>query len=65
MVMPKDEDDTEFVIEFTPDPELEELLIAQQETLKAAVINLELAQQELHTAQEVVLSIVPPTDTET
>lgn len=63
--MPKDEDDTEFVIEFTPDPELEELLIAQQETLKAAVINLELAQQELHTAQEVVLSIVPPTDTET
>ena len=62
--MSKDEDDTEFVIEFTPDPELEELLIAQQETLKAAVINLELAQQELHTAQEVVLSIVPPTDTE-
>ena len=62
--MSKDEDDTEFVIEFTPDPELEELLIAQQETLKAAVINLELAQQELHTAQEVVLSIVPPTDSE-
>ena len=63
--MSHEEDDTEFVIEFTPDPELEELLIAQQETLKAAVINLELAQQELHTAQEVVLSIVPPTDSET
>lgn len=62
--MSHEEDDTEFVIEFTPDPELEELLIAQQETLKAAVINLELAQQELHTAQEVVLSIVPPTDSE-
>ena len=62
--MSHEEDDTEFVIEFTPDPKLEELLIAQQETLKEAVINLELAQQELHTAQEVVLSIVPPTDPE-
>ena len=71
--MSKDEDDTEFVIEFTPDEEFINLMKETQTGLVAVRDDLQLALDALNDAKEAnvelqeaankVLSVVPKTDT--
>lgn len=71
--MSKDEDDTEFVIEFTPDEEFINLMKETQTGLVAVRDDLQLALDALNDAKEAnvelqeaankVFSVVPKTDT--